>query len=441
MRIDMHRTWSLKSRLVWPLMVIVLVIAAIQMGLVYHAMLQEADEAFDAQLKQTARALVLTTPTQTAVPMVSDSGQADELELLIRERGPQGELRSTHQDVFPSRPPVGFSEINTRLGRLRIFTARVEEHDVTVGQQMSARRELAREIALSTLWPLLILAAVSLGLVLLLVRSVLRPVKQLERQVDNRDLNALTPLIDPGLPQELSPLLSATNSLVLRLSKMLDHQKRFLADAAHELRTPISAIGLQNALVTRADNEEERHAALETQRAGIRRASVLIDQLLCLSRLGAEAPLRITSFDVMTELRRSLAMHAHAAEEKQIRMELSGAEIPVAADAELFATVFGNLVGNAVHHCPQGSMVIIHASRNGRGPVVTIDDNGPGIPEHDMGAMLQPFQRNAEVGTSGTGLGLAIVQAACERAGWMLTLDRSELGGLGITVQLWAGRS
>lgn len=442
MRVGRKPGWSLTRRLVWLLMLILLVIGTLQIGFVYRALLKEADEVFDAQLKQAAQALVLTTPTQTTALVSPEAGKAEELDLLIRERGSSGELRSTVDGVFPEQVPLGFADLQTSLGEIRVFTARRADRDVSVGQRLAARRELAREIAFSALWPLSFLAVAGLLLLYLIVRSVLAPVTELERQIGRRDPSALTPIVDPGLPLELSPLLIATNGLLKRLSKALEHQRRFLADAAHELRTPIAAIGLQNTLVARADSDQERQLALEVQGAGIRRASALVDQLMRLSRLEtADAPLQVAELDLIGEIQGLVDLHSSESEAKHICIELTGAAVSVHADAGLFSAVIGNLMGNAVRHCPPGSKVVIESTACDSLLVITIDDNGPGIPEGDLRAMLRPFHRSAASGTPGSGLGLAIVQAACERAGWTLNLSRSPLGGLRASVQLAPGNA
>lgn len=442
MRVGGKPGWSLTRRLVCLLMLILLVIATLQIGFVYRALLKEADEVFDAQLKQAAQALVLRAPTQSTALVSPEAGKAEELDLLIRERGSSGELHSTVDGVFPEQVPLGFADLHTSLGEIRVFTARRADRDVSVGQRLAARRELAREIAFSALWPLLFLAVAGLLLLYLIVRSVLAPVTELERQIGRRDPGALTPIVDPGLPLEMSPLLVATNGLLERLSKALEHQRRFLADAAHELRTPIAAIGLQNTLVARADSDQERQLALEAQGAGIRRASALVDQLMRLSRLEtADAPLQVAELDLMSEILGLVDLHRSESEAKHISIDLTGTAGSVHADAGLLSAVIGNLMGNAVRHCPSGSKVVIEAAVRDASIVVTVDDNGPGIPEGDLPAMLRPFHRSAASGTPGSGLGLAIAQAACERAGWTLNLSRSPLGGLRASVQLGTGNA
>lgn len=429
--------WSLTRRLVGPLAAILLATALLQIGLVYRAMLQEADEVFDAQLRQTALALVQGPPARVLSPRAAGIDHAEGLDLLIRERGPAGDAQTPESLALPAHLPAGFSELETPQGRVRVFTAVRDRHEVAVGQRLAARREMAREIALSALWPLGVLAAAGLVLLILVARSVLRPVAALEHQVAQRDPDALDPLTDPGLPREMLPLLVASNALIERLAQAVAEQRRFLADAAHELRTPISAIALQNTLVARADTAEERRAALAAQGAGIRRAAALVEQLLRLSRLrAADAPLAIERFDAFEELGAILDLHRPEADARHITCTVTGRTFTLHADPALFAATFGNLVGNAVRHCPAGSTVWIAADVGDAAPTITIDDDGPGIPDAELEAMLRPFHRGVGAGTPGTGLGLAIVQAACVRAGWTLVLARSARGGLRAAVSM-----
>lgn len=430
------RSWSMVHRLVLSLLAIVLATACLQIGVTYQSILRESDEVFDYQLKQTAQVLAAALPAG-AMPSLGGQGDTDDLDLIIRERDAGGEIRTNAAGVFAERLSAGFSEIATRLGALRAYTITKNGREVSVGQLLDARRDMAREVAFATLWPIGLLAIASLILLFIVLRAALHPITRLQEQVRRREPTSLAPLEDPGLPRELRPLLQATNGLVAQLNSVLDHQRRFLADAAHELRTPISAIRLQNTLVGKADTEEERQRSLATQETGIRRASLLVDQLLNLSRIeAADAPVQAVEFDVAAELRSLIAMHEPQATSKNITFALSTTSTKVIGDPALASAVFGNLIGNAVHHCPAGSHVIVEVVQGNDHPIVNIFDDGPGIPDHQIAAVLQPFHRGDSTGTPGSGLGLAIVQAACHRAGWQLTLGTSPQGGLGAIVKL-----
>ena len=428
-------SWSLSRRLLWPLILIVLVTAVIQILLVYRAMLTEANEVFDAQLKQTAQALVQSSPGGTVIKSSSDVAAAEELDLIIRDRSHSRELRSTPQDIIPNGIASGFQVIETSQGKLRVFTARTDGRTVSVGQRLAARRQLAREIALSALWPLVALAVLGLLLVGLVIRSALRPVAALKHQVEMRAPMSMEAIKDPGLPSELTPLLGASNHLLERLSVALAQQRRFLADAAHELRTPIAAIRLQNTLVSRAQSDQERRIALQAQEAGILRAASLVDQLLRLSRLESmDAPLRPVMVDLLSELNAAAQIIAPEVDEKHMRLEIAGDSIEMAVDADLLKSVLANLVGNAVRHGHERGRVQLSLLPGDCGPLIHVDDDGPGIAPEVLPDLLKPFHRNAAAGTSGTGLGLAIVHAACARAGWVLDFGRSPLGGLRASV-------
>lgn len=246
------RSWSMVHRLVLSLLAIVLATACLQIGVTYQSILRESDEVFDYQLKQTAQVLAAALPAG-AMPSLGGQGDTDDLDLIIRERDAGGEIRTNAAGVFAEPLPAGFSEIATRLGALRAYTITKNGREVSVGQLLDARRDMAREVAFATLWPIGLLAIASLILLLIVLRAALHPITQLQEQVRRREPTSLAPLEDPGLPRELRPLLQATNGLVAQLNSVLDHQRRFLADAAHELRTPISAIRLQNTLVGKAD--------------------------------------------------------------------------------------------------------------------------------------------------------------------------------------------
>ncbi|MBS0213916.1 MAG: hypothetical protein JSR26_12185 [Proteobacteria bacterium] len=433
---------SLIRRLALPLAGIVLAAAALQIGVAYRSMLQETNEVFDYQLKQMAQALALGAAEPARGGFDRESGQADALDLVFRETTADGTSRGNAHGALPRNLPAGYADVSTRLGELRAYTLAIGGREVTVAQRWSARRALARDVAFDTLWPLATLAVASLLLVILMLRAALRPITALERQVRQRDPASLAPLLDPGLPLELRPLLHAANDLIARLSEALAHQRRFLADAAHELRTPISAIRLQNTLVAKADSDEERQHALAAQDAGIRRASVLVDQLLRLSRLEAPDATRPTvRFDLAAEVHAQVSMHASEARAKAIALTQSGESMDMRGDPALVAAAIGNLIANAVRHCPHGSHVAVTVACSEGDPVVVVEDDGPGIPEHALAAMMQPFRRGESASAPGSGLGLAIVQATCARAGWTLYLGAAAGHGLRATVRMRAGGS
>lgn len=434
----MARQWSLSRRLAMSLATLLVATAFLQGIVSYRSLLQEADEVFDYQLRQIAEGLVMNPDARHATVLMGDVGREDGLGLLIRERGGENSAHMNVQGVFPDRIAPGFTTIASRFGDLRVFTARNGTRDVSVAQRLDGRRDFASEVALYTLWPLALLAVVALALLALLLRSTLRPISRLGEYMTHRGSHFLKPVPDPGLPVELAPLLDATNAMIDRLAVAIDQQKRFLTDAAHELRTPIAAIGLQNTLLMRADNEQERQYALAFQRDGIRRAASLVDQLLSLSRLEArEVPATLIEFDLGTELRKIVTLHAaHADSKGSVLTFHQPPARMLRADPGLLATVVGNLIGNAIQHSPPASRIDVAVAGNGQHVDVVIDDDGPGIPLHERDAALQPFHRGSNAAQGGSGLGLAIVQAASQRLGWTFVLEPSPAGGLRARVQI-----
>lgn len=436
-----RRSWSLARRLVAALLGIVFLAAAIQIATIYHALLRESAEVFDYQLRQTAQVLIAAAPAGSIAPVAASPDSADNLDLLVREKGADGTVHGNAIGVLPDHLPAGYADIATRMGPVRAYTVMIGHREVSVGQRLDARHDLANEVAWATLWPTAFLAIASLALLFAVLRATLQPITRLREQVLRRASSSLAPLDDPGLPRELGPLLQATNDLVAQLNSAVEQQRRFLADAAHELRTPIAAISLQNTLVAKADSDDERRASLRAQEAGIRRASRLIDQLLDLSRLETiHAPTRKIEFDLVNELRALVDLHAHETAAKRTMLILPGHPIKILGDPALASAVFGNLIANAIRHCPTGSRVAIAETTIAGNRAVRVSDDGPGIPSALRSRMLQPFSRGEDATTPGTGLGLAIVMAACQRAGWRLQFDDAPQGGLAATVVLAATR-
>jgi signal transduction histidine kinase len=251
--------------------------------------------------------------------------------------------------------------------------------------------------------------------------------------VRSRDVQALLPLPPQDLPDEVRPLVEALNALLQRLADAFDGQRAFVADAAHELRSPLTALKLQAQVLRRADDEATRDAALTALQAGVERAIRLVEQLLALARAepGARAPALVPLAPAVIA-REVLADAAMMASQRGSTLSLDADDsVQVIGDAAGLGTLLRNLVDNALRYTPAGGQVRVGVAREGDQARLRVDDSGPGIPPEQHERVFERFVRgDAAAGQTGSGLGLAIVRGIALRHGATLRLDRSPLGGL-----------
>ena len=239
----------------------------------------------------------------------------------------------------------------------------------------------------------------------------------------------MAPLAEGGLPEELRPLAGSLNALLARLSDALNAQRRFTADAAHELRTPLAALKLQVELAERAPDEGKRAAALAELEDGVDRASHLVEQLLAMARLEPEALERnFADCDLVALAKDGIVARAALAADRKIDLGLArDAVVRVRGDAASLSMLLANLLDNALRYTPEGGRIDVAIDDDAGHAVLTVADNGPGIPAGDRERVFDRFHRgsNAEdvPGQSGSGLGLSIVKRIVDAHGAAITLD------------------
>jgi len=416
----------------------------------------ELSELLDAHLAQTT-ALLLAS--ELDVPVEDDARPAPVLLRKYQSRVAfqiwrDGRLRARSTDA-PEEPLApagvqGLSEQRLAGKRWRVFTA--EQADargsaitVHVAEQLSARRHVLLASLRGTLLPLLLvlpLLAVGVGWT---VRRALRPLHALGHRVAARSPRALDALPQDGVPAEVQPLVHALNGLLGRVAEQVAGERRFTADAAHELRTPIAAIRMQAQVAQGATQDEERRAALDATIAGCDRATRLVDQLLQLARLEADAvdtqpaagrdiPTDLTA--VAARLVRELSDAARA-RGQQIRLECPPRPVDVPMSAALTAVLLRNLLDNALRYGPDGGTVAVQLlpAQATHGVRLCVEDAGPGLSDADLARLGERFFRVLGSGQSGSGLGWSIVRRLARLHALQLPIDRSPaLGGLRVTV-------
>jgi len=320
----------------------------------------------------------------------------------LPDQGPYAALVDFYDDEFRGdavRVAVLLQPVASSRGRAMAT--------VQVAETLELRRTLARQILVDTLQRQAILISVIVIVVLIVVQRVTRPVRRLSEQMDKREEDNLQPIEASDLPSEIQPLTDATNQVMSRLQHLLDNQKRFVRDAAHQLRTPLAVLKVQVQSALRGDLPAI--AALQEIQVTVDRASLLANQMLSLAKveqLRQQADFRWVDWDSIV---RDVAVDlSPLIAQKDLDFELTSSACKVHGHEWMLRELVRNLLHNAIHHCPHEGALRIHLVAQGDSVQLVIRDSGPGIDDDLRLRLFQPFATgNAR---SGTGLGLTIVR-------------------------------
>jgi two-component system, OmpR family, sensor histidine kinase QseC len=410
----------------------------------------ELDELLDSHLAQAAALLVAQQ-----VPERDDDEHGVDAPTLHRYAPKvafqvfhEGRLssRSANAPTTPMLPlggaPLGYQTVRIDGVAWRLFATQGAERDVRVfvAEQLASRQSILWALLRGMLWPMA-LALPLLGLAAAwAVRRGMAPLRGLGQTLAARQPQALDALVVPQASTEMVPMLAALNGLFARIAAMVESERRFTADAAHELRTPIAAIRTQaQVALAETDNALRRHA-LQATLAGCDRAAHLVAQLLTLSRLEGGATAHFAMLDLASLARHEVADLAPLALRKQQAIEVVAERpCPVLADAALLAALLRNLIDNAIRYSPpQATIRVTSGQRSDSGAWFRVEDSGPGLSEADARRLGERFFRVLGSGESGSGLGWSIVRRIAAALGATVTLSRSPaLGGLSVEVN-WA---
>jgi two-component system OmpR family sensor kinase len=415
--------WSLRRRLLTLVLVAIGLVTALQAATAYRSALREADRMFDFHLQEVARSV------HGGVPIAP--GESSEYSVQIW--GPDGTtLFRSHRWQLPAQAVLGFSDSLVNGVRLRIYTLQTPENTIQIAQDLDAREARARSLALRAVMPVLLLAPLLMLAVWAVIGGSLAPLARLRRQVAARAARDLSPLSAGGVPAEVQPLVTELNALFARVRESVEAQQHFVADAAHELRSPLTALKLQLQAAQRARDDATRDAAVAELRFGIERAIALVEQLLALARQEGAAPAGGESVDLEELARQVVSELLATAHAKQLDLGLaSSLPVQVGASRESLHLILRNLVDNAIKYTPAGGRVDIALGDDAQGAWLAVEDSGPGIPEAEQQRVFDRFYRVPGSAGAGSGLGLAIVKTVAERLGARVRLGRSQaLGGL-----------
>jgi two-component system, OmpR family, sensor kinase len=434
---------SLQFRLSAWLSLVILVIAVAAGGFSFISAFQEAIELQDDQLRQMAAMIsrqhlpVRHSESQEGAPDADPESRVV-LQLLPQPSSqapaPAGELPGLPVNLLD-----GMQTVTVRQLSWRVFVTTLDSGSrLAIAQQTAVRDEIARDSALRTLTPFLILIPILLLLAGDLIRKMFGPLKKMASDLDQRSERDLREIADAHVPSEIRPFVVAINRLLSRVAHSVAVQRRFVADAAHELRSPLTALSLQAERLEAAEMSAQARERLSSLRAGIRRTRALLDQLLALARVQGAPRGEAETVSIQHVFRQVLEDLMPLAQAKRIDMGVVSTE-----DADLTAyeadlkTLVKNLVDNAIRYTPDGGQIDLCVRTSASSVVLQVDDTGLGIAEEERERVFDPFYRVLGSDEAGSGLGLSIVQAIADRCGATISLGYSdEQAKSGLSVQV-----
>lgn len=447
---------SLQGRLLAMILGLMVVIWLSAAYFTWRDASHEIDELLDGHLAQVAALLV--------AQQASNDGDEDDVLLdtpVLHKYAPKAAFQVfRHGRLIAHTVNAGTQSMSAHVngfetvklakgGQWRVFAAEDAKHEVKilVGEEMATRHDILWAVLRSLLMPL-IFALPLLALVgWWAVRKGLAPLRQLSAGLALRQPQSLQPVVLAGdTPTEIQPLILALNALLSRIEHMVVAERRFTADAAHELRTPIAAIRAQAQVALGAGSQtEQREHALKATVAGCDRATRLVEQLLTLARLESApsaSPALTENLDMSAVARRVAADLAPAALAQHQYLELDAPNIcTVAGNEPLVGVLLRNLIDNAIRYSPKDARIMVSVREISGKTIVSVQDSGPGMLQADMDRLGERFFRVLGSEQPGSGLGWSIVRRISDVFGAQLTLKRSaSLGGLDVTVE-WPARS
>ncbi|MCC6247392.1 MAG: sensor histidine kinase N-terminal domain-containing protein [Rubrivivax sp.] len=380
----------------------------------------EVDELFDTELIRFAQKVQATLAVGRLAPGLElppapVGGEADLRDLAIAVWDAEGRVLLGDREgvALPHRTgSAGFVDLVLGGDAWRVYylPAPGGQSLVATGQRMHERDEMVQNLVGSQMLPWLAVLPVLMVLMAWAVRQALAPLRQLTGELQHRRADDLQPVAVQAAPADLRPLLAAMNGLFERIGQALERERRFTADAAHELRTPLAVLHAQWDVLRRAADGGERAAAAARLDAGFDRIERLVEQLLVLSRVEASAPAAPASVDWPPLVEQVMSDVLPLAERRRIELacdwppegELA---FPLQGQPELLAVLLRNLLDNAVRYAPEGGTATLRFTAAG----LEVENDGPPLPAETRAHLGERFHRQAGQAESGSGLGVSIV--------------------------------
>jgi two-component system, OmpR family, sensor kinase len=440
------RKFSIQQTLLLWLVPTFLIVAMLTAGVSYRMYTHMVADFLDGQMVQLGDSVAQNgnagQPQSPTAERVLGQGI-----YVVQVFGSDGQLAAASWDGVTaqrmSRP--GLHDMQDGGRPWRVYTAAARgSQTVQVLQSAGFREHLAFERAGVAAAPVLVLLPLFMLVLFGVVRAISRSLSAIGNQAALQDVHSITELPLDRVPDEIRPLVSSFNSLLARLRDSFAAQRRFVQDAAHELRTPIAAVRLQ--LENLRDELGDRPAVQQLQQleAGVRRAQRLVDQMLKMSRQEVAAAEATAGVDLHAQLRDCINIHLALADQRQIDLGLvapdSAAPVTLRCAPSDLRSALDNLVENALRYTPEGGVVDVRLQAEPGRTVVEVVDTGPGIAQEFLPRVFDRFYRVPGSTAGGSGLGLAIAHAAAQRCGMKLTLrNRTDCTGLVARLEVMAG--
>ena len=432
---------SLQLRLSFALALAILVVASVAGIIAFVAAFDEAHELQDDVLRQVG---ALFDREHLPLPHPGDAGRGadsdEQSRVIVEYLGNDKSLKAATPLALPADLADGLQTLTLDGVAYRLLARTLGNGErIVVAQSTRVRDEIARDSALRTVTPFLVLVPLLLLLVADLVKKMFRPITALATELDQREESELHPLASAELPTEVRPIVVAINRLLERVTQAMAGQRRFVADAAHELRSPLAALSLQAERLAAAEMSPAAAARLATLRRGILRNRDMLDQLLTLARVQSPPVAPATPTSMLEIYRRVLEDLLPLADAKGIDIGVTGEQdVRLQVNPTDLIVMIENLVDNAIRYTPPGGRVDL-ALIHGEGRMACqIRDTGAGIAPAEYDRVFDPFYRVVGSEQAGSGLGLAIVQTVAQRIGAEVRLARADPAarrGLSVTVE------
>jgi two-component system sensor histidine kinase QseC len=444
--IAQERAGSLRWRLLRGAGVAAVLVIVVTGLIGYFMASHEAEELMDGHLAQEARLLLAlasgSDPNLTDfrqrlenIETPARDGYEPKIEFQIGDAHGVILLRSDGAPRIPVMGAVGYADIERDGGSWRIFNFNVPDvpYRVQVAQTVQIRERVAVEVATQVVWPLAIILPILILSLYFAVRRGLLPLEALATEVSQLTPDTLQSLSGDKAPLEAKPLVLAINRLLARLTVTLEGERRFTADAAHELRTPLAALKVHSEVALASPTAEGRTHAIRQVKHGVDRAGHLVEQLLRLARLDPLAGLsHAQRFDLVQCIREAVAQGGSQglAQDHEMVFELPQTPLLITGGPDLVGIVMRNLLDNAQRYSPSGTQVTVRLAVEADAVVLEVSDQGPGVAEQDLRRLTERFFRGQGPGVEGSGLGLAIVQRIAQLHAARLVIANLPQGGL-----------
>jgi two-component system OmpR family sensor kinase/two-component system sensor histidine kinase QseC len=427
---------SIRGRLLGALIILVALISLLAAVVTYRRVLNETSTLFDYQLRQMALSLRSQISLAPRIEVPPDQGDTDFVVQIWDIFGARTYLSRPGLPMI-NQTVLGYANLSLGGKAWRAYGLQTGAGVIQIAQPVSVREGLARAAAERVVIPLILLLPIMIVAVAWIVRRGLMPLQYVAAEVQRRDVHSLRPLGTGDLPREIEPLVRELNRLLGRLQEAFSAQHAFISDAAHELRSPLTALRLQLQLLDRAPDETARLEARGRLGGAVERAIHLAEQLLTLARSDPqELAGEFGPVDLAAVAAEAITDTHELALARSIDLALDGAPgCRVRGNGEALRILARNLVDNAVRYTPPGGSVLVRCRSRTEGALLEVTDTGPGIPAAERERVFDRFHRRAAAQAEGTGLGLAIVKSIAGHHGARVVLGDAPGGGLHVAVE------